>query len=136
MTRPRVASGVHTVIVDEPDALAQQLNARVAAGELVVTEAARLPDGRAYARVQVVAGPRPGRRVVQPRRRGVAIAAGAVAFVAAVAAAWLVVAGLFWVVAHWAPVLGAVLVVVGAWLVVGRRFGFCAGIHCPGCGHR
>ena len=131
MTRSQVASGEHTVIVDEPDALARQLSVRVAAGELVVRESARLPDGRAYARVEVVRRSRLG---ALPRRRGVVVAV-AVAVAAVAAVSWLVVAVLFWAAAHWAPLLGAVIVLVAAWLVVGRRMGVCVGVHCPGCGH-
>jgi len=131
----RVASGEHTVIIGEPDALARQLNARVAAGELVVTESARLPDGRAYARVQVVAGSRPALRTIWPRRRGVVIAVGVAAFAAAVAAAWVIVAAVLWLVAHWALAVGAVVLLGAVWFVLARA-GFCPGIHCPGCRHR
>ena len=136
MNTRRVASGVHTVIIDEPGALARQLNARVAAGELVVTESARLPDGRAYARVQVIAAAsRPALRTIWPRRRGVVIAVGVAAFVAAVAAAWVIVAAVLWLVAHWALAVGGVVLLGAVWFALARA-GFCPGIHCPGCRHR
>lgn len=85
-----------------------------------------LPDGRCYARVQLLP--------VAPQRRlrGGVIAAGGVAMAASIAVTALAVA---WVAAHWQMLLGAA--VVSLLLVFGLgRVGVCPGLHCPGCRHR
>ena len=58
---------------------------------------------------------------------------GGVTATAAVAAAWVTVA---WLIDHWAILAGGAAVLIAAVLTLARSAGVCAGLHCPGCGHR
>jgi hypothetical protein len=100
----------------------------VAAGQLVpdgLLGQGRMPDGRCYARVQLLDA-EPRRRV----RRGLVVAAALAATAVLGVIAWGVVLVVSWVLAHLVQLVVATVVVllICCWLL--SKSG---GKHCPGC---
>ncbi len=91
--------------------------------------------GQVLVNCRLVAVQYPTRPAVRPVTRIPAAAwcVGGVTATAAVAAAWVTVA---WLIDHWAVLAGGLALLIATVLTLTRAAGVCAGLHCPGCGHR
>ena len=91
--------------------------------------------GQVLVNCRLVTVLRPSRPAVRPVTRIPAAVwcVGGVVTATAVTAVWATVA---WLIDHWAILAGGAAVLIAAVLTLARSAGVCAGLHCPGCGHR